>query len=64
MITSRDGVPINFEAEGRGRHVTLLHGVGSHLQAWDGVVAALRDEFTLLRYDLRGHGLWTPPASR
>src|SRR5439155_20609909 len=56
MIRSRDGAAINFEVEGRGRHVTLLHGVGSHLQAWDSVVAALRDEFTLLRYDLRGHG--------
>jgi pimeloyl-ACP methyl ester carboxylesterase len=56
MITSRDGVTINFAAEGHGRHVTLVHGVGSHLQAWDSVVAALRDEFTLLRYDLRGHG--------
>jgi len=56
MIRSRDGVAINFEVEGRGRHVTLLHGVGSHLQAWDSVVAALRDEFTFLRYDLRGHG--------
>ena len=55
MITSRDGVAINFDVEGRGPHVTLVHGVGSHLQAWDGVVAALRDEFTLLRYDLRGH---------
>jgi len=56
MIKSRDGVAINFEVEGRGRHVTLLHGVGSHLQAWDGVAASLRDRFTLLRYDLRGHG--------
>ena len=56
MMTSRDGVAINFEVEGRGRHVTLLHGVGSHLQAWDSIVAALRDDFTLLRYDLRGHG--------
>jgi pimeloyl-ACP methyl ester carboxylesterase len=55
MITSRDGVAINHAVEGRGRHVTLIHGVGSHLEAWDGVVAALRDEFTLLRYDLRGH---------
>lgn len=55
MIASRDGVVINFEVEGRGRHVTLIHGVGSHLQAWDGVVDALRDDFTLLRYDLRGH---------
>ena len=42
--------------EGRGRRVTLLHGVGSHLQAWDDVAASLRDRFTLLRYDLRGHG--------
>ena len=56
MITSRDGVAINFEVEGRGRRVTLLHGVGSHLQAWDDVAASLRDRFTLLRYDLRGHG--------
>jgi pimeloyl-ACP methyl ester carboxylesterase len=63
MITSRDGVAINYAVEGRGRHVTLLHGVGSHLEAWDGVVAALRDEFTLLRYDLRGHAKsGKPPA--
>jgi len=55
MITSRDGIAINYAVEGQGRHVTLLHGVGSHLQAWDGIVTALRDEFTFLRYDLRGH---------
>jgi pimeloyl-ACP methyl ester carboxylesterase len=63
MMTSRDGVAINFESEGHGPHVTLLHGVGSHLQAWDDVVAALRNDFTLLRYDLRGHGRsGNPPA--
>jgi pimeloyl-ACP methyl ester carboxylesterase len=55
MIASRDGVAINFDVKGGGRHVTLIHGVGSHLQAWDGIVAALRDECTVLRYDLRGH---------
>src|SRR5215470_19492169 len=62
MMTSRDGVTINYEVEGRGRHVTLVHGVGSHLQAWDGVVAAMRDEFTLLRYDLRGHAKSGKPS--
>ena len=63
MIPSRDGVAIHFASEGRGPHVTLLHGVGSHLQAWDDVVAALRNDFTLLRYDLRGHGRsGKPPA--
>jgi (E)-2-((N-methylformamido)methylene)succinate hydrolase len=55
-MIARDGVAIAFEVDGRGRHVTLIHGVGSHLQSWDGVVTALREEFTLLRYDLRGHG--------
>jgi len=56
VIAARDGAAINVASEGRGPHVTLVHGVGSHLQAWDDVVAALRGEFTLLRYDLRGHG--------
>ena len=63
MISSRDSVAIHFQSEGHGPHVTLLHGVGSHLQAWDDVVAALRNDFTLLRYDLRGHGQsGKPPA--
>ena len=53
MITSRDGIAISFEVEGRGRHVTLLLGVGSHLQAWDSVVAALRDDFALTAVLLR-----------
>ena len=56
MITTRDGVAIELAEEGRGPHVTLVHGVGSSLHAWDGVVAALRGEFTFLRYDLRGLG--------
>src|SRR5947209_9530212 len=63
MISSRDGVAIHFQSEGHGPPVTLLHGVGSHLQAWDGVVAALCNDFTLLRYALRGHGRsGKPPA--
>src|SRR5437660_10409578 len=63
MISSRDGVAIHFQREGHGPHVALPHGVGSHLQAWDDVVAVLRNDFTLLRYDLRGHGQsGKPPA--
>src|SRR5205823_9759720 len=63
MISSRDSVAIHFQSEGHGPHVTLLHGVGSHLQAWDDDVAALRNDFTLLRYDLRGHGQPGKPPS-
>ena len=56
MILGRAGVVIRFEAAGAGEPVTLLHGVGSNLESWDGVVPALAERFRVLRYDLRGHG--------
>jgi len=35
----------------------LLHGWTFDLEMWDPQVAGLRDEFRLLRFDRRGHGL-------
>lgn len=43
-------------AEGEGPWLTLVHGVGSYLESWDGVIAALGSGYRVLRYDLRGHG--------
>lgn len=40
---------------GGGAPVTLLHGVGSSLEVWDGIARDLR-ECAVLRMDLRGHG--------
>ncbi|NNE21612.1 MAG: alpha/beta fold hydrolase [Rhizobiales bacterium] len=34
----------------------LIHGVGSALDAWDGVIAAMRPDRRYIRFDLRGHG--------
>lgn len=51
------GVAIRYRLEGEGaRPLICVHGVGSNLEAWDGVVAHLRSEFRILRIDLRGHG--------
>jgi (E)-2-((N-methylformamido)methylene)succinate hydrolase len=36
--------------------LVLVHGVGSRLEAWDGVASALAGRYRMLRYDLRGHG--------
>ena len=47
---------IRYELEGGGPYVTLVHGVGSYLESWDGVVAELGPGRRILRYDLRGHG--------
>ena len=49
-------VALRYRLEGEGPLVTLNHAVGSYLDSWDGVVARLGDAFTLLRYDMRGHG--------
>lgn len=48
-------VEIHYRREGDGAPVTLLHGVGSSLEVWDGVARALSG-CAVLRMDLRGHG--------
>ncbi len=45
-----------YRIDGSGPPVTLIHGVGSYLESWDGVIAALGGGYRFLRYDLRGHG--------
>ena len=47
---------LNWVKEGHGPTVVLSHGLGCTLGMWDGVVALLKSDYTLLRYDHRGHG--------
>jgi pimeloyl-ACP methyl ester carboxylesterase len=49
--------------EGDGPCVVLIHGVGLDHRMWSGQAAALSERFTVLRYDLIGHGS-TPPWTR
>jgi len=51
------GIRLRFRDEGRGPALILLHGWTFDLEMWDPQVAALRDEFRLVRIDRRGHGL-------
>jgi len=46
---------LQCDGVGDGTPVTLLHGVGSSLEVWDGVARDL-DGCAVLRMDLRGHG--------
>ena len=39
-----------------GPSVILIHELGGSLDSWDGVVARLKDQCHILRYDLRGAG--------
>jgi pimeloyl-ACP methyl ester carboxylesterase len=49
-------VTLNYRIDGSGEPLVCIHGVGSYLDAWSGVVERLRDSFTILTFDLRGHG--------
>ncbi len=42
--------------EGAGPPVLMVHGIGSRRSGWDAIVERLKDDFTCIRYDLRGHG--------
>ena len=50
------GLATRYRVEGEGPPLVLVHGVGSRLEAWDGVAGRLGPGFRVLRYDLRGHG--------
>ncbi|KQY68467.1 alpha/beta fold hydrolase [Ensifer sp. T173] len=49
-------VTLNYRIDGEGEPLICIHGVGSYLEAWSGVVERLKDRFTILTFDLRGHG--------
>ncbi len=49
-------VTLNYRIDGSGEPLVCIHGVGSSLEAWSCVVERLKDSFTILTFDLRGHG--------
>lgn len=58
FTTSADGTHIAYDVNGSGQALILLHGGGGRRQDWyeAGYIDRLKDEFTLLTVDLRGHG--------
>lgn len=53
-------IECDYTVEGSGPPLFLVHGVGANRDAWRLVTPALRDRFTVVAHDLRGHG--TSPA--
>jgi pimeloyl-ACP methyl ester carboxylesterase len=58
FTTSLDDTRIAYDRSGAGPALVLLHGGGSRRQEWHdaGYVQRLRDNFTVITLDLRGHG--------
>jgi pimeloyl-ACP methyl ester carboxylesterase len=55
---SSDGTRIAYDRSGKGPAIVLLHGGGASRQEWHqaGYVSRIRDRYTIITVDLRGHG--------
>lgn len=49
-------VDVSYRIEGQGPALYLVHGIGARKTTWDQLIAGLKDQFTCISYDLRGHG--------
>ncbi|MCB2121526.1 MAG: alpha/beta fold hydrolase, partial [Rhodobacteraceae bacterium] len=50
--------------EGSGPALFLIHGIGARRATFAGLVEGLKDRFTCISYDLRGHGESPLPDGR
>lgn len=60
----RDGVRIHYEIHGEGPPVLLSHGYSATCRMWDGQIAALKDRYKVIVWDMRGHGESDYPKER
>src|SRR5689334_17438496 len=60
----RNGVAIHYEVHGQGPAILLSHGYSATCRMWDGQIAALRDRFQVIVWDMRGHGQSDYPSER
>jgi 3-oxoadipate enol-lactonase len=64
MKVKANGIQMNYQLTGaKGAPVVMLsHSLGSSLAMWDPQMKALEPHYTVLRYDIRGHGSTDAPS--
>ncbi|HEY0437081.1 MAG TPA: alpha/beta fold hydrolase [Phenylobacterium sp.] len=55
-MLDRDGVKLYYEVHGSGPALILTHGYSATSQMWAGQIAPLEPHFTVVTWDMRGHG--------
>lgn len=63
-MTDKTAAGTAYAVEGNGPPVVLIHGMGLNRDMWDWQLPPLRDRFTIIRYDLLGHGESVARAGR
>jgi 3-oxoadipate enol-lactonase len=63
-FTLIDGITLHYKLEGlkTGVPLVFINSLGTDLHLWDKLLPHFDDQFVILRYDKRGHGLSDSPA--
>ncbi len=61
-VEGAGGVRLAYETHGRGPVLILIHGGGMNRRMWDPHVPELARDFTVVTFDVRGHGQSGRPA--
>ncbi|MEO3413615.1 alpha/beta hydrolase [Roseovarius sp. CAU 1744] len=59
-----DVIDCEFTVQGDGPPLILIHGIGAARNTWAKALPVLTSHFTVITYDLRGHGASPMPAGR
>ena len=51
-----NNIKLHFKIEGEGFPILLIHGFSDDLMYWNSMANMLKNYFTVIRFDLRGHG--------
>lgn len=52
-----DDIKVNYKREGCGNTIIFIHGLSDNLNYWNNLTDSLCDDFEVISYDLRGHGM-------
>ncbi len=63
MNTIIDNININYAIQGEGEYVLFLHGWGSNIKLWQGLINAVASKYTALALDMPGFGESDEPKS-
>lgn len=53
-----------YAIEGKGPPVIMVHGISARKELWRCVIDGMKDDFTCITYDLRGHGASPIPTKK
>ena len=64
MKAKVNGTELNYEVSGREGAPWLVfsHSLACNVRMWDPTIAALKDKYRILNYDMRGHGQSAAPG--